>query len=67
MARNEGSCFVALGVFPLGSQLEESARKWGRQKQDYGTRLLEYSHGFGRSVSSLLLPDFTLVSTWHKG
>uniref|UniRef100_A0A452H380 Coiled-coil domain containing 33 n=1 Tax=Gopherus agassizii TaxID=38772 RepID=A0A452H380_9SAUR len=45
----------------LESQLEESARKWGREKQDLSTRLLEQEHGFGRS-SSTILHDFSLVS-----
>ncbi|XP_044835894.1 coiled-coil domain-containing protein 33 isoform X4 [Mauremys mutica] len=45
----------------LESQLEESARKWGREKQDLSTRLLEQEHGFGRSPSTIL-HDFSLVS-----
>ncbi|XP_010570545.1 PREDICTED: coiled-coil domain-containing protein 33 [Haliaeetus leucocephalus] len=30
----------------LERQLEEAARKWGREKQELGTRLLEREHGF---------------------
>ncbi|XP_038615295.1 coiled-coil domain-containing protein 33-like [Tachyglossus aculeatus] len=30
----------------LESQLEDSARRWGREKQDTATRLLEQAHGF---------------------
>uniref|UniRef100_A0A8C3FSR9 Uncharacterized protein n=1 Tax=Chrysemys picta bellii TaxID=8478 RepID=A0A8C3FSR9_CHRPI len=45
----------------LESQLEESARKWGREKQDLSTQLLEQEHGFGRP-SSTILHDFSLVS-----
>ncbi|NWU53323.1 CCD33 protein, partial [Dromas ardeola] len=30
----------------LERQLEEAARRWGREKQDLGTRLLEREHGF---------------------
>ncbi|XP_028929512.1 coiled-coil domain-containing protein 33 [Ornithorhynchus anatinus] len=30
----------------LESQLEDSARQWGREKQDTATRLLEQAHGF---------------------
>lgn len=32
------------------SQLEEAARRWGREKQELGTRLLEREHGFGGSA-----------------
>lgn len=32
------------------SQLEEAARRWGREKQELGTRLLEQEHGFGGSA-----------------
>ncbi|XP_037767416.1 coiled-coil domain-containing protein 33 isoform X6 [Chelonia mydas] len=46
----------------LESQLEESARKWGREKQDLSTRLLEQEHGFGRS-SSTILHDFSLKTS----
>ncbi|XP_035191242.1 coiled-coil domain-containing protein 33 isoform X2 [Oxyura jamaicensis] len=31
-------------------QLEEAARRWGREKQELGTRLLEREHGFGGSA-----------------
>lgn len=31
-------------------QLEEAARRWGREKQELGTRLLEQEHGFGGSA-----------------
>ncbi|KAM6308909.1 coiled-coil domain-containing protein 33 [Aegotheles albertisi] len=30
----------------LERQLEEAARRWGREKQELGTRLLEQEHGF---------------------
>ncbi|NXJ81350.1 CCD33 protein, partial [Trogon melanurus] len=30
----------------LEKQLEETARRWGREKQELGTRLLERDHGF---------------------
>ncbi|XP_043379680.1 coiled-coil domain-containing protein 33 isoform X7 [Chelonia mydas] len=46
----------------LESQLEESARKWGREKQDLSTRLLEQEHGFGCS-SSTILHDFSLKTS----
>ncbi|XP_065415795.1 coiled-coil domain-containing protein 33 isoform X9 [Chrysemys picta bellii] len=46
----------------LESQLEESARKWGREKQDLSTQLLEQEHGFGRP-SSTILHDFSLKTS----
>ncbi|XP_067399316.1 coiled-coil domain-containing protein 33 [Emydura macquarii macquarii] len=49
-------------IHVLESQLEESARKWGREKQDLSTRLLEQDHGFGRS-SSTILHDFSLKTS----
>nr|XP_025971331.1 coiled-coil domain-containing protein 33 [Dromaius novaehollandiae] len=36
----------------LESQLEEAARRWGREKQELSTRLLEQDHGFRGSSSS---------------
>ncbi|XP_040536112.1 coiled-coil domain-containing protein 33 isoform X2 [Gallus gallus] len=48
-------------------QLEEAARRWAREKQELGTRLLEKDHGFGGSAPRLLHattlkrpPDLTL-------
>lgn len=35
------------------SQLEEAARRWGREKQDLGTRLLEREHGFPHAPTSV--------------
>nr|XP_025039407.1 coiled-coil domain-containing protein 33 isoform X4 [Pelodiscus sinensis] len=49
-------------IHVLESQLEESARKWGREKQDLSTQLLEQDHGFGRS-SSTILHDFSLKNS----
>jgi len=43
------------------SQLEEAARRWAREKQELGTRLLEKDHGFGGSAPRLLHAT-TLVS-----
>ncbi|XP_060115973.1 coiled-coil domain-containing protein 33 [Heteronotia binoei] len=51
----------------LERQLEESARKWGREKQDYASRLLEQEHGFVRSPSSFMLPEFPLEEKEGKG
>ncbi|XP_053259574.1 coiled-coil domain-containing protein 33 isoform X2 [Podarcis raffonei] len=46
----------------LECQLEESSRKWGREKQDYSTRLLERDLGLDLSPTPLLLGD-TLLKT----
>ncbi|XP_066491565.1 coiled-coil domain-containing protein 33 [Tiliqua scincoides] len=45
-------------IHALESQLEESARRWGREKQEYSNHLLEYDHGFGHSPASLIIQDF---------
>ncbi|XP_041075458.1 coiled-coil domain-containing protein 33-like isoform X2 [Polyodon spathula] len=46
----------------LETQLEENARRWGREKQDMLTRLNEQEHGFARS-STMILHDFPQYST----
>ncbi|XP_075287410.1 coiled-coil domain-containing protein 33 [Opisthocomus hoazin] len=38
----------------LERQLEEAARRWGREKQELGTRLLEQEHGFPHVPTSTL-------------
>ncbi|KAM6058315.1 LOW QUALITY PROTEIN: coiled-coil domain-containing protein 33 [Chlamydotis macqueenii] len=38
----------------LERQLEEAARRWGREKQELGTRLLEREHGFPHNSASTL-------------
>ncbi|KAM6388110.1 LOW QUALITY PROTEIN: coiled-coil domain-containing protein 33 [Pluvialis apricaria] len=38
----------------LERQLEEAARRWGREKQELGTRLLEREHGFSHAPGSNL-------------
>ncbi|XP_060742549.1 coiled-coil domain-containing protein 33 [Tachysurus vachellii] len=40
----------------LSKQLEENARKWGKEKQDMLTRLSEYSHGFAHTSTLHHLP-----------
>ncbi|XP_008940037.1 PREDICTED: coiled-coil domain-containing protein 33 [Merops nubicus] len=35
------------------SQLEEAARRWGREKQELSTRLLEQEHGFPHTPASV--------------
>ncbi|GCC37237.1 hypothetical protein chiPu_0015739 [Chiloscyllium punctatum] len=44
-------------VQTLETLLEESSRKWGREKQEILTRLSEYEHGFTRT-STIVLHDF---------
>ncbi|XP_058011832.1 coiled-coil domain-containing protein 33 isoform X2 [Ahaetulla prasina] len=44
-------------ILALEHQLEDSAKTWGREKQDYNTRLLENDLGFNRSPSSFILHD----------
>ncbi|XP_010118411.1 PREDICTED: coiled-coil domain-containing protein 33, partial [Chlamydotis macqueenii] len=39
----------------LERQLEEAARRWGREKQELGTRLLEREHGFPHNSASQTL------------
>nr|XP_033775606.1 coiled-coil domain-containing protein 33 isoform X2 [Geotrypetes seraphini] len=45
----------------LELQLEETARKWGRQKQDLLTRLSEQENGFART-STMILHDFSTMN-----
>ncbi|NXQ91854.1 CCD33 protein, partial [Nyctibius grandis] len=37
----------------LEKQLEKAARRWGREKQELGTRLLEREHGFPHAPASV--------------
>ncbi|XP_023568361.1 coiled-coil domain-containing protein 33 isoform X7 [Octodon degus] len=49
-------------ILSLESQLEDSARRWGREKQNLATRLQEQEHGFGRN-SNLFITDQSNAST----
>ncbi|XP_053259575.1 coiled-coil domain-containing protein 33 isoform X3 [Podarcis raffonei] len=51
----------------LECQLEESSRKWGREKQDYSTRLLERDLGLDLSPTPLLLGDTLLDEKEGRG
>nr|XP_051690618.1 coiled-coil domain-containing protein 33 isoform X2 [Oryctolagus cuniculus] len=42
-------------ILALESQLEDSARRWGREKQDLAMRLQEQEHGFGRPSNSIII------------
>uniref|UniRef100_A0A452TF75 Coiled-coil domain containing 33 n=1 Tax=Ursus maritimus TaxID=29073 RepID=A0A452TF75_URSMA len=46
-------------ILSLESQLEDSARRWGREKQDLATRLQEQEYGFGHPSNPVItdLPD----------
>ncbi|KAM6352638.1 LOW QUALITY PROTEIN: coiled-coil domain-containing protein 33 [Alca torda] len=44
----------------LEKQLEEAARRWGREKQDLGTHLLEWEHGFPHAPA-LNLPAISMA------
>lgn len=72
-------CQAGLGA-PLGprfgenqpglglSQLEEAARRWGREKQELGTRLLEREHSFPHaptSVSTRRGPGPPCIGGWR--
>ncbi|XP_039193494.1 coiled-coil domain-containing protein 33 isoform X4 [Crotalus tigris] len=57
-------------ILALEHQLADSAKSWGRDKQNYNTRQLENDLGFDRSPSSFIIHDvfpvkhrFTLKST----
>uniref|UniRef100_A0A8C9K728 Coiled-coil domain containing 33 n=1 Tax=Panthera tigris altaica TaxID=74533 RepID=A0A8C9K728_PANTA len=41
-------------ILSLESQLEDSARRWGREKQDLATRLQEQEYGLGQPSNSII-------------
>uniref|UniRef100_A0A673USW3 Coiled-coil domain containing 33 n=1 Tax=Suricata suricatta TaxID=37032 RepID=A0A673USW3_SURSU len=51
-------------ILSLESQLEDSARRWGREKQDLATRLQEQEYGLGQSSDSITtdLPNYSALS-----
>uniref|UniRef100_A0A8D2D869 Coiled-coil domain containing 33 n=1 Tax=Sciurus vulgaris TaxID=55149 RepID=A0A8D2D869_SCIVU len=42
-------------ILSLERQLEDSARRWGREKQDLATRLQEQEHGFGPRSGPIII------------
>ncbi|XP_017403504.1 coiled-coil domain-containing protein 33-like isoform X6 [Cebus imitator] len=42
-------------ILSLESQLEDSARRWGREKQDLATRLQEQENGFRHPSNSIII------------
>ncbi|XP_054388868.2 coiled-coil domain-containing protein 33 isoform X4 [Pongo abelii] len=51
-------------ILSLESQLEDSARRWGREKQDLATRLQEQEKGFRHPSNSIVIeqPPYSLSS-----
>uniref|UniRef100_Q8N5R6-2 Isoform 2 of Coiled-coil domain-containing protein 33 n=1 Tax=Homo sapiens TaxID=9606 RepID=Q8N5R6-2 len=49
-------------ILSLESQLEDSARRWGREKQDLATRLQEQEKGFRHPSNSIIIeqPPYSL-------
>ncbi|XP_014636401.1 PREDICTED: coiled-coil domain-containing protein 33 isoform X2 [Ceratotherium simum simum] len=52
-------------ILSLESQLEDSARRWGREKQDLATRLQEQEYGLGHP-SNPIITDLPNPSTYSK-
>ncbi|XP_045387849.1 coiled-coil domain-containing protein 33-like isoform X2 [Lemur catta] len=52
-------------ILSLENQLEESARRWGREKQDLATRLQEQENGFRHPSNSIMLGQ-PIASTQSK-
>ncbi|XP_032089004.1 coiled-coil domain-containing protein 33 [Thamnophis elegans] len=44
-------------ILALENQLMDSAKNWGREKQNYNTKLLENDLGFDRSTPSVIVRD----------
>ncbi|XP_073733461.1 coiled-coil domain-containing protein 33 isoform X4 [Callorhinus ursinus] len=55
-------------ILSLESQLEDSARRWGRERQDLATRLQEQEYGLGRPSNSVVtdLPDSLAHAKDHR-
>ncbi|KAI5163823.1 Coiled-Coil Domain-Containing Protein 33 [Manis pentadactyla] len=55
-------------ILSLESQLEDSARLWGREKQDLVTRLQEQEHGLGHPSDSVItdLPNPSTHTRDHR-
>ncbi|XP_073733459.1 coiled-coil domain-containing protein 33 isoform X2 [Callorhinus ursinus] len=58
-------------ILSLESQLEDSARRWGRERQDLATRLQEQEYGLGRPsnsvVTDLPVSDLSGQDPWGAG
>nr|KAF6483518.1 coiled-coil domain containing 33 [Rousettus aegyptiacus] len=52
-------------ILSLESQLEDSARRWGREKQDLATRLQEQEYGLGHPSNAIItdLPKLPLLES----
>ncbi|XP_005638668.2 coiled-coil domain-containing protein 33 isoform X2 [Canis lupus baileyi] len=55
-------------ILSLESQLEDSARRWGREKQDLATRLQEQEYGLGHPSNSIItdLPNSLAHTKDHR-
>ncbi|XP_019659077.2 coiled-coil domain-containing protein 33 [Ailuropoda melanoleuca] len=55
-------------ILSLESQLEDSARRWGREKQDLATRLQEQEYGLGHPSNSVItdLPNSLAHAKDHR-
>ncbi|XP_072602111.1 coiled-coil domain-containing protein 33 isoform X5 [Vulpes vulpes] len=55
-------------ILSLESQLEDSARRWGREKQDLATRLQEQEYGLGHPSNSIItdLPNSLVHTKDHR-
>ncbi|XP_006866553.1 PREDICTED: coiled-coil domain-containing protein 33 [Chrysochloris asiatica] len=55
-------------ILALESQLEDSARRWGQEKQDLATRLQEQEYGFRHTSNSIFtdLPNAPTHSKDHR-
>ncbi|ELK03498.1 Coiled-coil domain-containing protein 33 [Pteropus alecto] len=55
-------------ILSLESQLEDSARRWGREKQDLATRLQEQEYGLGHPSNAIItdLPNSSTHSKDHR-
>lgn len=53
--RDRPYCPLVLQLPSLCLQLEDSARRWGREKQDLATRLQEQEHGFGPPSDPIII------------
>ncbi|XP_045651173.1 coiled-coil domain-containing protein 33 isoform X7 [Ursus americanus] len=58
-------------ILSLESQLEDSARRWGREKQDLATRLQEQEYGLGHPsnpvITDLPVSDLSGQAPWGAG
>ncbi|XP_032198352.1 coiled-coil domain-containing protein 33 isoform X1 [Mustela erminea] len=54
-------------ILSLESQLEDSARRWGREKQDLAIRLQEQEYGLNSVITDLPVSDLSGQAPWGAG